>query len=220
MIMEQEMLLWVRGTGLQIAAAVFVIGMVYRMLHLLMLGRKHSLAEPRGSEWTGGLRTMWRRSFVTTKLSARGNFTVIAGFIFHIGFFITLFFLSQHIDLFRAVLGLHWPAMPRGVIDISAVLAIGAMVALLVHRFVDPVKRLLSDYQDYLTWALSFLPLLTGFMLLREIGFDYITLLTLHIASVELLLVVAPFTKLAHMFSTFISRWYNGAVNGFKGINI
>jgi hypothetical protein len=31
MIMEQEMLLWVRGTGLQIAAAVFVIGMVYRM---------------------------------------------------------------------------------------------------------------------------------------------------------------------------------------------
>jgi nitrate reductase gamma subunit len=57
-------------------------------------------------------------------------------------------------------------------------------------------------------------------MLLREIGFEYITLLTLHILSVELLLVVAPFTKLAHMFSTFISRWYNGAVNGFKGIEI
>ncbi len=218
--MEQEMLLWVRGTGLQIATAVFVIGMVYRMLHIFMLGRKKSLAEARGSEWSGGFRTMWKRSFVTTKLSARGNFTVIAGLIFHLGFFVTFLFLSQHIDLIRAVLGFGWPAMPRGVIDIAAVLSIGAMIALLVHRFIDPVKRMLSDFQDYLTWTLSFLPLLTGFMLLREIGFEYITLLTLHIASVELLLVIAPFTKLAHMFSTFIARWYNGAVNGFKGIEI
>jgi nitrate reductase gamma subunit len=215
---SQELLIWVRGTGLQIAAAVFVVGMVYRMLHLLLIGRKPSLAEPRGSEWAGGLRTMWRRSFVLPRLSPRGRFTVVAGYLFHLGFFVTLFFLSQHIALFRAVFGFGWPAMPRGAIDIAAVLSIAAMVALLAHRLVDPVKRLLSDFQDYLSWTLSFLPLLTGFMLLREIGFEYVTLLTLHIASVELLLIVSPFTKLAHMFSTFIARWYNGAVMGFKGI--
>jgi nitrate reductase gamma subunit len=216
--MDQELLLWVRGAGLQIASAVFVLGMSYRMLHLVLIGRKKSLAEARGSEWAGGLRTMWQRSFVLPKLSPRGRFTVVAGYLFHLGFFVTLFFLSQHITLFRAVFGFGWPAMPRGVIDIAAVLSLAAMVALLAHRLVDPVKRLLSDFQDYLTWTLSFLPLLTGFMLLREIGFEYVTLLTLHIASVELLLVVAPFTKLAHMFSTFIARWYNGAVMGFKGI--
>ncbi|MFZ3018504.1 MAG: hypothetical protein WA056_08630 [Gallionella sp.] len=216
--MDQELLLWVRGAGLQIASAVFVLGMSYRMLHLVLIGRKKSLAEPRGSEWAGGLRTMWQRSFVLPRLSPRGRFTVVTGYLFHIGFFVTLLFLSQHIALFRAVFGFGWPAMPRGAIDIAAVLSIAAMVALLAHRLVDPVKRLLSDFQDYLTWTLSFLPLLTGFMLLREIGFEYVTLLTLHIASVELLLVVAPFTKLAHMFSTFIARWYNGAVMGFKGI--
>lgn len=214
----QELLIWVRGTGLQLASIVFVLGMSYRMLHLLLIGRKKSLAEARGSEWAGGLRTMWQRSFVLPRLSPRGRFTVVAGYLFHLGFFVTLFFLSQHIALFRAVFGFGWPALPRGVIDISAVLAIGAMVALLVHRLVDPVKRLLSDYQDYLTWLLSFLPLLTGFMLLRGMVFEYTTLLTLHILSVELLLVAAPFTKLAHMFSTFIARWHNGAVMGFKGI--
>ncbi len=53
-MMDQELLLWMRGTGLQIAAAVFVLGMSYRMLHLLMLGRRKSLAVPRGSEWAGG----------------------------------------------------------------------------------------------------------------------------------------------------------------------
>ncbi|MCE5180337.1 MAG: hypothetical protein LLG15_00910 [Betaproteobacteria bacterium] len=214
----QDLLYWVRGTGLQIAAAIFVLGMSYRMLHLVLLGRKKSLAIPRGSEWAYGLRIMWQRSFVLPELSARGKFTVVAGYIFHLGFLITLFFLSQHIDMLRAILKFGWPALPRSVIDIAAILSIAAMIALLVHRIIDPVKRLLSDFQDYLTWALTFLPLLTGFMLLRSIGFGYTTLLTLHILSVELLLIAIPFTKLAHMFSTFVSRWYNGASAGFRGV--
>ena len=59
---QQELLDFVRGTGLQIAAAVFVLGMVYRMLHLVLLGRRKNLAAPRGSEWGPGLRTVWHRS--------------------------------------------------------------------------------------------------------------------------------------------------------------
>jgi len=214
----QELLYWVRGTGLQIAAAVFLFGMSYRMLHLALLGRKKNLAAPRGSEWGPGLRTIWRRSFVLPELSARGKFTVIAGYAFHLGFLITLFFLSQHIDMLRAVLGFGWKALPRSIIDITAILAIAALIALLVHRVIDPVKRMLSGFEDYLTWALSFLPLLTGFMLLRGIGADYTHLLILHLLSVELLLIAVPFTKLAHMLSTFSARWYNGAFAGYKGV--
>ena len=214
----QELLYWVRGTGLQISAAVFVFGMSYRMIHLALLGRKKNLAAPRGSEWGPGLRTMWRRSFVLPELSARGKFTVIAGYAFHLGFLISLFFLSQHIDMLRAILGFGWPALPRSIIDISAILAIAAMIALLVHRVMDPVKRMLSGFEDYLTWTLSFLPLLTGFMLMRGIGADYTHLMILHLLSVELLLIAIPFTKLAHMLSTFSARWYNGAVAGYKGV--
>jgi len=214
----QELLYWVRGTGLQLAAAVFVLGMSYRMLHLALLGRKKNLAAARGSEWGPGLRTIWRRSFVLPELSARGKFTVIAGYLFHLGFLITLFFLSQHIDLLRAVLGFGWSALPRSIIDITAILAIAALIALLVHRIIDPVKRMLSGFEDYLTWTLSFLPLLTGFMLLRGIGADYTHLMLLHLLSVELLLIAIPFTKLAHMLSTFSARWYNGAIAGYKGV--
>lgn len=216
----QELLYWVRGTGLQISAAVFVLGMSYRILYLALLGRRKSFTTPRGSEWGPGLRTIWRRSLVLPELTARGKFTVTAGYVFHLGFLITLFFLAQHIDVLRAVLGFGWPALPRGVIDISAILSIAALLALLAHRFMDPVKRLLSDFQDYLVWTLTFLPLLTGFLLLRGIGSDYLTLLILHTLSIELLLIVAPFTKLAHMFSTFAARWYNGAISGFKGIKV
>jgi hypothetical protein len=82
----------------------------------------------------------------------------------------------------------------------------------------DPVKRMLSGFEDYFTWTLSFLPLLTGFMLLRGIGADYTHLMILHLLSVELLLIAIPFTKLTHMLSTFSARWYNGAVAGYKGV--
>ena len=40
----------------------------------------------------------------------------------------------------------------------------------------------------------------------------------LHLFSVELLLVLLPFTKLFHSFSIFISRWYNGDFFGRKGV--
>ena len=214
----QQLLEWVRGPGLQIAAAVFVLGMVYRMLYLMLLGRKANLAAPRGSEWGPGLRTMWHRSLISVGLTPRGYFIVIAGYVFHLGFVITLLFLSQHIDLFRSVVGFGRPALPPGLITITAILTIAAMIALLVHRYTDPVKRLISDYQDYLTWTLTFLPLLTGIMLKQGIAFGYEQMLIVHIISLELLLIAIPFTKLAHMFTTFSARWYNGAISGFKGV--
>jgi nitrate reductase gamma subunit len=217
---QQQWLDFVRGPGLQIATAVFVFGMVYRMLHLVLLGRKNNLAAPRGSEWGPGLRTIWHRSLVSVGLTSRGYFIIIAGYIFHFGFLITLLLLSQHIDLFRSVLGFGWPALPPSLISIMAILAIAAMIALLVHRYTDPVKRLISDYQDYLTWALTFLPLLTGIMLKQGIVLGYQQMLTVHIITVELLLIAIPFTKLAHMLTTFSARWYNGAISGFKGVKV
>ena len=216
----QDLLVWLRGTGLQISVSIFILGMFYRMVHLTLLGRKKSLAEPRGSEWGPGLRTIWHRSFFPVKLGSRGYFTLITGYIFHIGFLVTLLFLSEHIELLRRIIGIGWPSLPKGIIDITAILAMAALAALLVHRLIDPVKRLLSTFQDYLAWVLTFLPLLTGFMLLRGIGSDYAHMLILHIASIELLLIAIPFTKLAHMASTFSARWYNGASAGYKGVKV
>lgn len=214
----QELLYWVRGAGLQISVAIFVFGMTYRMLHVALLGRKVNLAAPRGSQWWPGVRTIFRRSFYLPELTARGKFTVVAGYAFHLGFFITLFFLSQHIDMFKSIFGFGWKALPRSIIDLSAVLAITGLFALLMHRITDPVKNMLSGFQDYFTWVLSFLPLLSGFALLHGIGGDTTHLMILHILTVELLLIVAPFTKLAHMLTTFSARWYNGAVAGYKGL--
>jgi nitrate reductase gamma subunit len=215
---EPDLLTWLRGPGLQIASAMFVLGLTFRIIQNFAMGRVVDLAEPRGKTFGPGVAVIWRRSFFHAGMSYRGYFTLIAGYTFHIGFLVTLFFLSQHIVMFRSILGFGWPALPPAIIDIFTLLGVAALVAILIHRFVDPVVRQLSDYQDYLVWLLTILPLITGFLMMHPIGMVYKTAFTLHLLSVQLLLVAIPFTKLSHMLSIFVSRWYNGALAGFKGI--
>ena len=78
--------------------------------------------------------------------------------------------------------------------------------------------RFLSRFGDYLAWTVTFLPLLTGYMAYHHLLVDYTLMLAIHILTVELLLIVIPFTKLTHMLTLFISRWYNGEWFGRKGV--
>jgi nitrate reductase gamma subunit len=215
---DAQLLDWLRGTGLQIAIALFCLGMVFRLAQNIFIGRARNLSVARGSQFGPGLRTIWRRSIPEPGLSHRSYFTHIAGYIFHIGLFVTLLFLSEHILVFKNLLGFGWPALPRAIIDITALLSIAALVAILIRRFMDPVLKQISDYQDYLAWLLTIAPLATGFMVLHPMGMTYQTTLVWHLISIELLLIAMPFTKLSHALSIFISRWYNGAIAGYKGI--
>ena len=217
---ETELLLWVRGPALQIATVIFLLGVVVRIVEILMLGRKKNLAEARGSAMAGGLRTIMSRSMPDSGTMQRSTFNVVAGYVFHIGFFVVLFFFAPHILLFQEVLGLGWAALPTPVIDATAVVTIIALLAVLVHRLRHPVMRFLSRFQDYLVWLVTILPLITGYLAFHRIGVaSPPMLLAIHILSVELLMVVFPFTKLIHAFTVFMARYYNGAIAGYKGVN-
>ena len=216
---ETEFLLWVRGPALQIATIVFVLGIVARILQMVMLGRKANLAEARGSALAGGLRTMVTRSVPDKGTFQRSTFTIVSGYIFHIGLFVTIFLFAPHILLVDEVFGLSWPALPTPVVDATAVVTIIALLAVLIHRIKDPVMRFLSGFSDYLVWLVTFLPLFTGYIAFHRIGLSPPKLIALHILSVELLMVVFPFTKLMHTFSLFIARYYNGAIAGYKGVH-
>ncbi len=215
---DLELLAWLRGPGLQWSLIIFIAGLIFRVAENLALGRTPDLATPRSPVFAAGLATVWRRSLFHPGMSYRGYFTLIAGYTFHLGLLITLFFLSQHIVMFRAILGFGWPALPPSIIDFCTLLSIAALITILIHRITDPVVRSISDYQDYLAWLLTLLPLATGFLAMHPLGMAYIQALTLHLMSVEVLLIAIPFTKLSHMASIFISRWYNGALAGVRGV--
>jgi len=215
---ETELLTWVRGPGFQIATIILVLGIMLRLFEIIMLGRKANLAEAKGPEMSSGLRTVFSRTIPDASTFKRSTFTITAGYIFHIGLFVVIFLFAPHILLFKEVLGISWPALPSTVIDATAVITIITLVIVLVHRLKDPVKRFLSTFDDYLGWFVTILPLVTGYIAFHRVGMSAPALIAIHILSVELLMVVFPFTKLMHMFTLVLARWYNGAISGYRGV--
>ncbi|MBE9568015.1 MAG: hypothetical protein IMF14_04915 [Proteobacteria bacterium] len=215
---EIEFLSWVRGQGFQIAVVIFIAGVIIRFAEILLLGRKANIAEAKGSEMSGGLHTIISRSVPDKSTFQRSAFTVTAGYIFHIGLFVTIFLFAPHILMFKSIIGFGWYSLPTPVVDAFAVVTIIALLAVLTHRMRDTVLKFLTTKEDYLVWMLTVIPLVTGYMAFHRIGLTAPTLLAIHILSVELLLVVFPFTKLMHAFTFALSRWYNGAISGYRGV--
>ena len=215
---EIEFLNWVRGPGFQIAIIIFVAGIIIRFAEILLLGRKQNLAEAKGSEMLSGLRTIATRSIPDKNTFQRSMFTVVAGYIFHLGLFITIFLFAPHILMFKDIFGFGWPSLPTPVVDAMAIVTIIALFAVLIHRMRNTVLKFISTKEDYIVWLVTILPLITGYIAFHRIGTTAPTLLAIHILSVELLLVMFPFTKLMHTFTVFLSRWYGGAISGYRGV--
>jgi len=217
---EMELLNWARGPGLAIAGTVFVVGVIVRLAGILLLGRKTDLSAARQGAMMPGLRTVVSRSWPDAGTLKRTPLVFVAGYLFHLGFLLTLLFYAPHILMLKGVFGVSWPALPVSLIDVLAVLSIAALVALFINRLIDPVRRHLSGVGDWVSLAVTVLPLVTGYLALNRMLLPYTEMLAWHILSVELLLIVIPFTKLMHTFTFVIARWYNGAIAGRKGVSV
>jgi nitrate reductase gamma subunit len=213
---DMELLNWARGPALEIAGIIFIIGMLLRVAEVLLLGRKTDLTKARGSAAMAGLRTIATRSIPFKGMWSQ----LLAGYIFHLGFIVVLLFFAPHILLIRDAFGLSWPALSNSLIDVITVITIAALVFSLFARITDPVKRFLSDFGDYLALVVTALPLITGYMAFHRYGLPYTQMLAWHILSIDLLLVVMPFTKLTHAATFIFARYYNGSANGRKGVRV
>ncbi len=217
---DMQFLTWVRGTGLDIALSIFVLGVLWRLFEIYSLGRKPDLTAPRHAAGASGLHTIFRRTLPAEGMLKRAPVSIIGGTAFHIGLAIVVFLFAPHILLIKNLTGLSWPGLPSQFIDLVAVVTMAAMVVVLVDRINKPVKRYLSTFGDWFAWTLTFLPVLTGWMAVQHLLLPYTTMLAIHILTVELLLVFLPFTKLFHAFTAFGSRWYIGKINGHKGVAV
>jgi nitrate reductase gamma subunit len=213
-----EFLLWTKGPMFEWAIAIFALGMLARIVEIFVLGRRPNYAEPKGGEWGPGFRTILSRSVADPGTFQRAPFNVVVGWIWHVGFLIALLFFIPHIELINSVLGISWPGLPNPVVDAVTAVTIVALIATLIHRLRHPVKRHISTFEDYFVWTVTFLPVITGYFAYHRLIDPYPLILGLHILTANIFLIVLPFTKLTHMFTAFIARWYNGAIFGRKGI--
>lgn len=217
---ELEFLSWVRGSCLQTAVMIFLLGTVWRVFEIYTLGRKPNFAAPRRVAGASGWHTLYRRFIAPEGMFQTSPVTYIGGYVFHIGLAVIVLLFAPHLKLVHEIIGFSWTPLPSSIIDLVAVVTLVAMGIMLVDRIRSSVKRFLSGFQDYFTWIITFLPVLTGYLAAKHLLFPYTTMLALHILSAELLLVFIPFTKLFHSVTVWPSRWFNGDTNGRKGIPV
>jgi nitrate reductase gamma subunit len=216
-----DLLGFARGPALQWSLLILVFGVAWRLAGVLLLRAKVDLSEPRSAaSVAGGLRMIWARMWPKPEFMRASIIDLALGYAFHVGLFIVIFFGLPHILFIKSATGLSWPNLPNGAVFFVGAVALAALVALLVHRLATPVKRLLSNFDDYFSWFVTAAPLATGLLAAAHVGARYETLLALHILSVELLFVWLPFGKLMHTFWAFISRGTTGAAFARKGAGI
>ncbi len=212
-----------RGPALEFALAVFVAGVLWRLASLLLLpwARDKSVARADAPSALvegarGFVRHLWPpKDYIRTTL-----FNTVNGYVFHIGLAVIVFGLAQHIVFLQGLFGVTWPNIPSGVISVVAVITLASLIAALVRRLTSPVLRLISTFNDYFSWLVTFLPVITGLWAVSHLWLAYETLLAIHILSVALLLIWFPFGKLMHAFLVFITRSETGILYGRRGVKI
>jgi len=215
------LLTWARGPGLTIAISILILGVVVRVIEMLMLGRKKDLSEPReGSSAKYGWRTVITRFMPPLSASHVSPIVFMASYIFHIGLFLMVFFYVPHMTVIRELIGFGWPVLPSWLIDAVTLLTMISMLIVMWHRLNNKVKFFLSGFNDYYSWVVTLLPVVTGYFAYHRLVLPYNEMLVVHILSVEILLISLPFTKLMHTFTFVFSRWYTGEAAGRKGVKI
>jgi len=215
-----DLLSFARGPLLQFALFVFALGVVWRIAGITLLRRGKLLSEPRAplvKALFGGFRTMGSRSWPHPEFIGRTGAGEALGYSYHIGMFIVILAFGPHIQTWAGFLGFDWPALPSGVITIISVLTLALLLAVLFRRLTHRVLRLLSNFDDYFSWFITTLVMVTGLMATAHFGGRYETLLGLHILSFDVLLLWFPFGKLMHAFYIFPSRAINGYLLARKG---
>lgn len=216
-----ELLEFARGDGLRIATLIFAAGLIWRVVHLAMTIPKTDLSEPRqGGQRAGGVRTIFSRFVHHDPFRARTRNGTIIAYSFHIGLAIIFFGGAPHILFVESFTGIGWTPLPSMVIHVAAAITLATLIAALVRRIRHPVLRMLSNFDDYFSWFVTTVPVITGLMAVAHFGGRYETLLAIHILSFEVFLIWFPFGKLMHSFIAFGSRYTTGVTFTRRGARV
>jgi nitrate reductase gamma subunit len=199
------------------ALAVFVIGVVWRITSIFLTGSKADYSVPRGASTGGAVMTVLRRFFPRRDMAPKIRIQTIAGYMFHLGLFAVLLFAAPHVLFIENhLLGIGWTPMPYWAFIVASQFAFLGLLILWLHRVLNPVTRLISDFDDHAAAILTFLVMLTGCLALLE-GFT--GLRVVHRFTVELLMIYFPFSRLMHAFTFIPSRAFTGAWFARRGVD-
>jgi nitrate reductase gamma subunit len=198
------------GPALWFTFIFFIGGLLLRMAFLFRLSRKNDRVIYNHVNLDWGLRSIlhWIIPFASVSMRQQPIFSLVA-FIFHLTLIAVPLFLSAHIVLWEEAFGITLWSVSDGLSDALTLVFIAAALFLAVRRRIRPEVRILTGAWDYALLAITMLPFITGFLAYHQWG-PYEAMLILHIVSGQILLILIPITKLAHMILFFFTRAFIG----------
>jgi nitrate reductase gamma subunit len=196
-----------------VALIVFVAGSLYRIIAMLVRGKKEPALYP-STSFSGAVRSILHGliPFGSTYMRRQPLFAIVT-IGFHLCLIILPLFLLAHIVLWYESWQILWWSLPDLLADLMAIWVILACIYFIVRRRVVPEVKKVTRPSDILLPAIVLLTFLTGFLAYHQWG-PYRPIMILHVLAGEILLIAIPFSKLGHMLFFMFSRAYMGAEFG------
>jgi len=185
------------------------------LLVVWSMGRAYRRAGDKRLPW-GLIRERTIRWLLPFRLSRNNRlFYSISSLIFHIGVILVPILFFAHLRLWEEALGIGWLtrlAIPKMLADILTITTIITAAILFLGRVGNSASRVISRTQDLLWPILLAIPFISGFLCAYPTisPLNYHAMMLIHILSAELILVLMPFTKIAHCvlvpFSQLVSE--------------
>jgi nitrate reductase gamma subunit len=188
------------------------------LLMLLGLGRHfllqfHSIFISKGKQLKN---VSWKKIFsdvgtwiVPVKHMIKGTvvFSTVS-FVFHVAAIVVALLFIDHIVLWEDFFRVDLPSIGRTFADILTLITMGCILILFACRMLVKRQREMSRKSDYILLIMVLLPFLFGFLAGHPAynPFPWQTAMLLHLLSAEVLFIVIPFTKLAHIILYFFER--------------
>jgi nitrate reductase gamma subunit len=203
----------VRGPFAWVALIIFVAGSIYRIIAMLVRGKKEPALDP-AENFRGAVRSILHGliPFGATTMRQQPVFAIVT-IGFHLCVIILPLFLLAHIVLWYESWQILWWSLPDLLADLMAVWVILACLYFLGRRWLVPEVKKVTRPSDILLPLIVLLTFLTGFLAYHQWG-PYRPIMILHVLAGEILLIAIPFSKLGHMLFFMFSRAYMGAEYG------
>jgi len=129
-------------------------------------------------------------------------------YLFHIGALVVPLLLASHIALWERLLNVSLPEIGYGLADFLTLCTIASVLVLLGFRIFSRQLRSTSQPSDYVLLIVILVPFASGYVAMHPEWnpFPWAVMMLVHVLSAELLFVLIPFTKLAHIVVFFFDR--------------
>ncbi len=195
------MLSFAKGPLFRLCFALMALGLL-RILFLTVYGivKAWLRAGDKTLRWGYISRYTLHWLFPVNKLLLQRPLYSVFSIVFHIGLLLVPIFLYSHIQLWAASLGFDWPALKKSYADWLTISTLVTGFLLIAMRVASKPARFISRKQDFIWVPLLMIPFITGY-LGTNAGLSpktYQIVMLLHFLSADLILLMIPFTKVAH----------------------